>query len=181
MVRGDVTNERGGAEGAAGGHPGVILYPYGVPSRADHAELCAQFVVDAGGDVRRVIDGPFPSLERFISFAEKLPALRESVIANQRPIVVLTRTSPVAISVVNARRKIESAVAGLRSAVWAVFVDPEQDPYFFDTLKSLGRLEGEAKDVPIWFDPDERPFLIVSPEVRQATRVRTAVRILFQD
>ncbi len=164
-----------------GRHSGVILYPYGVPERAEHAELCSRFVVAAGGDLRRVIDGPFPTLERFIQFAARLPALRKAAIANQRPIVVLTSTTPVALVVVNARRKIETAVPGLSRAVWTVFVDPAQDPFFFDTVASLGRLQGARDEVPIWRDPDDRPYLIVSPEVRQADRVRTAVRVLLDE
>lgn len=169
----------GDGSGAPARHFGMVVYPYGLPARPEHAELCSRFIVEAGADLGRVIDGPFPSLERFIEYAKRLPALRQAAVARQRPIVVLTRTSPVAITIVSARRKVESAVAGLSGAVWAIFVDPVQDPFFFETVQSLGRLEGATEDMPIWYDDDGRPYVVVSSDASRAGRVRTAVRVLL--
>lgn len=156
----------------------MVLYPYGLPPRAEHAELCSRFIVEAGGDISRVIDGPFPSIERFIALAERLPVLKSET---QRAIVVLTRTNPVAITVVAARRRIQASVPALARAVWVLFVDPVEDPFCFDTLRNLGTLDAEEVEVPIWRDPDGHEYVVLSSEFESTTRVRTAGRVLLDD
>lgn len=121
-----------------------------------------------GGDVRRVIDGPFVTIDRFIRYASRIPGIAEGA----RPIVVLTRTIPLAMAVLNARRKIELAVPALQQATWAIFVDPAEDPFFEAAAHKIGLLSDRLSDAPIWMGPGDASFLILSPQVREMSVLR---------
>lgn len=156
----------------------LIVYPYG-PPRKEYEELCARFVLKLGGDVSRTIDRPFASAEAFVEHARRVASLRDPIDPEDRAIVILTRTNPLALTVVDARRRIERGVPGLAVAAWAVFVDPREDPFFADAAAKLGKVEGAMADVPIWTSNTGARFMVLSPEVTRAERVRTAIRVLI--
>lgn len=146
----------------------IVLYPYGHPRSAQDRELCLSFMLALGGDVHRVIDGPFPTLDRFIRYASRIPAVSEGV----RPIVVFTRTVPLAMAVLNARRKIEIALPSLQRATWAIFVDPTEDPFFEAAAHKIGALQHGLHAAPIWQGPGGASFLVLSPQVESPALVR---------
>lgn len=146
----------------------IVLYPYGHPRSEEHRELCSAFMLALGGDVHRVIDGPFATIDRFIRYASRIPAVSEGA----RPIVVLTRTIPLAMTVLNARRKIEIALPPLQRATWAIFLDPAEDPFFEAAARKMGTLDGELATAPMWSGPSDSSFLILSPLVASPATVR---------
>lgn len=121
-----------------------------------------------GGDVQRVIDGPFATIDRFTRYISRITAIAEGA----RPIVVLTRTIPLAMTVLNARRKIESALPAMEEATWAIFVDPAEDPFFEAAARKIGSLSDTFAKAPIWYGPSEENFLILSPQVDDPRLVR---------
>lgn len=121
-----------------------------------------------GGDIHRVIDGPFATVDRFIRYVSRIPAITEG----PRPIVVLTRTIPLAMTVLNARRKIEVALPALQRASWVIFVDAEEDPFFEAAANKVGTLDGGLGEAPIWVAPSDAKFLILSPAVTSSALIR---------
>lgn len=146
----------------------IVLYPYGPPRSAEHRETCLSFMVALGGDIHRIIDGPFPTIDRFIRYASRIAAVNEG----SRPLVVLTRTVPLAMAVLNARRKIETALPSLQRATWAIFVDPAEDPFFEAAAHKIGALQQGLHAAPIWQAPGGHSFLVLSPEVANASLVK---------
>lgn len=153
----------------ASGSRKIVLYPYGHPRSDEHRELCSAFMLALGGDVQRVIDGPFVTIDRFIRYVSRIPAVTEG----PRPIVVLTRTIPLAMTVLNARRKIEIALPALQRASWAIFVDAAEDPFFEAAANKVGSLDGRLAEAPIWSGPSDAKFLILSPDAASIALVRS--------
>lgn len=122
-------------------------------------------VLRAGADTRRLIEGDGWPLERFAAHVARLQALR-GVAAG--PLVVLTRTNPIALAVLQTRRVLEEAVPELERAVWIVFHDPALDPFFETAVAGLGSVEDVAWSMaPIWYAPHGQRFLIFGPHEQQ--------------
>ncbi len=141
----------------------LVLLPYGLPELAAHREACAEVLLACGGDVDRVIDQPSDDLARFGKYVSRIPALREGA---PPPIVMLTRTSPLPLTVVSARRTLERAAPTLGRASWLLFVTEEDDPFFTDGARRLGLLSTELPHAPMWTGPDGMPFLVTTPHTR---------------
>lgn len=118
--------------------------------------------------MQRVIDGPFPTIDRFVHHVSRIPVIRAGV----RPIVVLTRTIPLAMTVLSARQRIEAGLPQLRRATWGIFFDAAEDPFFEAAVRKFGELQGDLHEAPIWVGPGQARFVILSPEVRDAQLVR---------
>lgn len=122
-------------------------------------------VLRAGADTRRIIEGDGWPLERFAAHVARLHALR-GVAAG--PLVVLTRTNPIALAVLQTRRVLEDAVPELERAPWIVFHDPGEDPFFETAVSGLGTLEDvDWSMAPIWYAPHAQRFLILGPHPKQ--------------
>lgn len=145
----------------------IVLYPYGQPRRARHREFCDELVVGLGGDVARMIDAPTVTLDRFVGYIGRIAVLREG----EESIVVFTRTNPIALAVVNARRRIERALPRLRESAWLLFVDVDDDPFFVESARKLGTFELGGR-FPVWVGPEATRWEIVSPN---AERLEQAV------
>ena len=143
----------------------LVLLPYGLPEIAAHREACSEILISCGGDVDRLIDQPADDLDRFGKYVARIPALREGG-AREPPIVMLTRTSPLPLTVVSARRTLERAVPTLARASWLLFVTNEDDPFFVDGAQRLGTLSCDLSQAPIWLGPDGMPFLVTTPGTR---------------
>lgn len=118
----------------------------------------------AGADAQRVIDGDGWPLERFASHIARVKALRSP---QARPLVVLTRTNPIALALLQTRRLLEEAVPELEHAPWLVFHDPGVDPFFESAVAGLGSLEDVSwPNGPVWTAPRGERFLIVVPQLQ---------------
>lgn len=119
----------------------------------------------AGADTQRLIDGEGWSIERFVAHVARLKALRG---AYSSPLVVLTRTNPLALGVLQTRRVLEEAVPELERATWLVFHDPAADPFFETAVRGLGAVEDvDWSMAPIWYAPHAQRFLILGTHPKQ--------------
>lgn len=143
----------------------LVLLPYGVPDQNGYREACSEILLSCGGDVDRVIDQPANDLDRFGKYVGRIPALRDAAV-REPPIVMLTRTSPLPLTVVSARRTLERMVPSLARASWILFVTDDDDPFFRDGATRLGVLTGELAQAPLWLGPDNMPFLVTTPATR---------------
>lgn len=155
----------------------IVLFPYGQPPEVAQRESCAEFYLSLGGDVTRVIDGPFASIDRFVRCASTITDICGDA---EPPIVVLCRTNPLAITVVEARRQIVRAIPALATATWVVFVDLLRDPFFARAARAQGALAHGPCGLQ-WVDPDALVYLVAgiqtveseSPPSRSMERMRT--------
>lgn len=138
----------------------MVLYPYGPPRRARHREICDELVVSLGGDVARIIDAPTVTLDRFIGYIGRIAVLREG----EEAIVLLHRTNPLALAVVNARRRMEGALPKLRDSRWLLFVDLDDDPAFVESARQLGTFE-TGDMLPAWIGPEATRYDLFAPDV----------------
>jgi hypothetical protein len=136
----------------------LVLMPYG-PPRSELMGPCLDAVRRCGGDLNRIIDAPAKSLASFARYVGRMKAI---VVGGPSPLVVLTRTNPLALAVTGARRMLESAVPALEGAAWIVFYDRKDDPFFEAEAEAVGILEPRSDRTLMWTSPYGQPFLIVS-------------------
>lgn len=117
----------------------------------------------AGMDEQRVIDGEGWTLERYAHHIARLTALKSDT---ARPLVVLTRTTPLALAVTQTRRVLEEAVPELERAPWLIYHDPALDPFFQSAVEAAGVLDVDMEGAPIWVQ-DRHRYLILGPYERQ--------------
>lgn len=146
--------------------PRLTICPQGLPADPTVREACVAVLLRAGADAQRIIEGDGWPLDRFAAHLGRLQALRGAGGAvGSAPLVVLTRTNPVALAVLQTRRQIEESVPELERAAWLVFHDPALDPFFESSVAGIGTLE-EGVDwasAPVWSAPHGYRFLIVGP------------------
>ena len=144
----------------------LVLLPYGLPPEERHRETCTRILLSGGGDIDRVIDQPASELERFGRHIARIPMLRMG--SAEQPLVFLTRTSPLPLTVLNARRVLETHVPSLHGAPWLLYVSEDDDPFFEDGARRMGTLSGEMSSCPLWHVPNHPPFVITSPAIDPA-------------
>jgi hypothetical protein len=154
----------------------LVLMPYGLPQEERHRELCTTLMLRAGGDIDRVIDQPVGELDRFGRHIARIPILRHA--SSELPIVFLTRTSPLPLTVLNARRVLEGHVPALHGAAWLLFVTDEDDPFFEDGARRLGALSGDLSTCPLWHVPGYPAFVVTSPKLVDPSDVATRIHQL---
>jgi hypothetical protein len=136
----------------------LVLMPYG-PPRPELMGPCLDAVKRCGGDLNRIIDAPAKSLNDFARYVGKMKAI---AFGGPSPLVVLTRTSPLALAVTGARRLLERSVPALESAAWIVFYDRKEDPFFEAEADAVGILEPRSDRTLMWTSPHGQAFLIVA-------------------
>jgi len=141
----------------------LVLYPQGQASRAEHRARCSELVLWCGGDIGRVIDSPSASVNAFASYILRIKGIREGT---EQVMVVLTSTNPLALTVVDLRRRLETQIPSLRTARWLIYLDPESDPFFEASAIRLGHLTGPLDEAPVWLGPQDSPFLVLSTRLR---------------
>ena len=142
----------------------LVLLPYGLPSEDAERERCLALLLALGADIARMIDCFGGDLERFTAHAARLSVLRSP--GQTPPIVVLTRTAPLALTVVACRRTLESAVPALALATWVIWQSAEEDPFFEPAARESGVLTGSLDVAPIWASNARSAYLVVSRSVR---------------
>jgi len=156
----------------------MVLFPHGQTDSLRHRSLCSEYALRCGGDLARVIDAPSDTVDRFASYVSRIRGLRDG---SERALVIMTRTNPLALTVIEARKRLESMVPSLRRALWVIYVDPDVDPFFLSTVERHGTLGGPLEAAPIWVGPGPMRFLVVSPQVRDADVVSERVAQIVAD
>lgn len=152
----------------------LLLFPHGQPKDAAARERCVELLLRAGGDLRRIIDGPRHPLAHFGRYVARVRGLAQEPAP---PLVVLTETVPLAGAVLETRRRLEAMAPALQRASWIVFLDPVQDPGFESAAGHLGSLDVELDDVPIFTSREGARFLVLSRTVGDPKRVSEALRL----
>ncbi len=154
-----------------------LLFPQGLPPMGEGRDGCLELAHRAGGDLERVIDAPSRSIE---AFAHHLGRMRLVLEARERALVVLWHTNPLGLTVLHTRRSFNNLVGALASALWAVYLDPAEDPFFLEAAAELGTLDVPLDEAPIWTASDSERFLILSPAIGRDIDLMSRVRCLDQ-
>jgi hypothetical protein len=142
----------------------IVLLPYGLPAGEAAREQCTKLILQCGGDIDRMLDAPAGNVERFAKHVARVPVLRDEE-SPEQPVVVLTKTSPLPLMVISARRTLEAAIPSLKSAIWLIQVDLKEDPFFVKSAQQLGILNADLSTAPLWFGPDQAAYLVFSQHV----------------
>lgn len=146
--------------------PRVVICPHGLPRHVEARERCCNHLLHCDGDLQRVIEGRPGDLARFVEHLGRIRGLADGV----PPLVLLTRTNPLGLAVLQTRRALEDAVPELADAAWLVFVDELEDPFFMEAASRMGSVVGGDGTAQLWFAPHHQRFLIlgareIDPEV----------------
>jgi hypothetical protein len=94
-----------------------------------------------------VFDMPSHSLEAFVRHIARVNLFRSG---RERPLVVLTKTAPVSLSISYTRRLLEPALPSLEQATWIGHVSSDAVETFSREAERDGFLSGELDSLPIW-------------------------------
>lgn len=143
----------------------IVLFPYGSLPGLDRREECLSLIVSAGGDVQRVFDGPWGrepgSEESEQKFLKCVSRLNEVVSGSAPPYLVLTRVYPLPLAVLAKRRRFCGLFPNLKKGLWILYVDPVNEPFFFNDAKTLGSFDLDpnpsSKQHPLvaWYPSEE--------------------------
>jgi len=139
----------------------IVLFPLGPSNDPEARVVCEGLLLHCGADVHRFVDSPSASFEAFVKFVRRLDS---AVNGNTPAIIVLTRTNPVALQVINTRRRLCRLFPAFREALWVIFVDVRHEPFFEREAGQLGSLDGPLDGSPIWHElvADDR-YLVLTP------------------
>lgn len=126
-------------------------------------ERCTDLLLRCGADLQRITEGRDWTVERFTNHIRRMPAVAGNGIA---PLVLLTRTNPLALAVLQTRRVLEEAVPGLARASWIIFHDEQDDPFFVGAASELGSFDVAYEHGPIWTTSSEQRFLILGTHAK---------------
>ncbi len=144
----------------------LVLFPQGQPELQPHRDRCAELAFWCGGDVDRFIDSPTDTVEAFASYVARV---RDA--PGDQTLVVLTHTTPLALAVVDVRRRLEVRLPTLRAARWVVYLDQALDPFFEATAIRYGHLTAPLEAAPVWVGPDRSPYLVLDSELQDRKAV----------
>lgn len=148
----------------------LTLFPQGQLLEPEHRDRCAELALWCGGDVERFIDAPVVSVDAFARYVGRIAAIRKT-----QALVVLTKTNPLALTIVEPRRRLERLLPELRTSRWIIYLDQKADPFFLTMATRLGHLTGGINEAPIWVGPGDAPYLVIDSEVRDHELIRQAV------
>jgi hypothetical protein len=148
----------------------LTLFPHGQVLEPDHRDRCAELALWCGADLERFIDAPVLSADAFARYVGRIAAVRRT-----QALVVLTKTNPLALMVVESRRRLERLLPELRMSRWMIYLDRKSDPFFMATATRLGHLTGQIDEAPIWVGPGDAPYLVLDSEMRDREFVRQAI------
>jgi len=89
---------------------------------------------------------------------------------------LLTRTNPLALTVIDLRRRLETSVPALQRAAWNVFLDVALDPFFLPEATQLGHLADDLIEAPVWFGPEGSPYLVLATRLHDRETVELKLR-----
>ena len=135
----------------------LVLMPHGPPGPELKAS-CMDIIRRSGGDLRRIIDSPTTTPEIFAKHIARMKALS----LGAAPLVVLTRTSPLALALTGTRRTLEKFVPALKNAAWLVFYDRADDPFFEAEAREIGTLEPRTEYSALWRSSTRQHYLIIA-------------------
>lgn len=150
----------------------LTLFPQGQPSQGEPRDRCAQCCLWCGGDIARVLDAPIATLDVYASYLQRIKGLLDGT---EPALVVLTQTNPLALTVVDVRRRLENRIPALRTSRWVIYWDPDSDPFFGTMASRSGHLTGEPDEAPLWIGPSSSPFLVLMPSLRSRDLVRAGL------
>jgi len=140
----------------------VVIFPNGQPSKPGQRETCSSYFIRHGGDVSRVIDGPFVNVRQCMDRVQRMAGITSGA---ECPIIIFAQSNPLAL-VLSARRTMEGGIPELRAATWVIFVDNDEDPFFESNARKLGTL-GKTGLERTFEGPDGASFLILHAEAEQ--------------
>jgi hypothetical protein len=149
----------------------LLLLPQGAAARRREHESLLQLLLACGADLQRVFEASGETIEQFALHLSKASVLP----TNSEPLVVLTKTSPLALSVIQTRKILEGLLPPLRTAAWVIFYDPFDDPFFAVEVGKRGVLDDEINRAPIWSTYGEGEYLVLVPESRHQGSLRVRV------
>jgi hypothetical protein len=132
----------------------LVLCPYGIAP--EHRAACSAILLECGGDLSRVIDGP-PGAAPFLAHVRRLSSMLAAV---RPPLVLLTSIMPLVQQVILLRKDYERELPPLRLADWLLYVDGSGPAFFREALR-LGKLD-HSQATPAWHSPSGGRYLVVS-------------------
>ena len=140
----------------------LVLMPHGPPISEEDLPVCMQQILWCGGDIGRIVDRPNSSVDAFVRYVSRIGGILDG---SETALVVLTRTNPLALTVVETRRKLTAAIPSLNNARWVIFLNVRDDPFFVPTAMRLGYLSGELSAAPHWVGPGASRFVVLTSTI----------------
>lgn len=167
----------------------MVLFPSGQPATQKNRDHCTAHLIACGADLIRFLDGPWSSLEQFVRYISRLD---EIVSGRVPPYVVLTQTNPLKLVVMPVREKLCKDIVNLKLALWIIYVDPEEDPFFFANAAKSGTFDLVDEDaggdpVRVWTpsqktaDGTRESYIVLTPQTARDKYFKARIESLWED
>ncbi|MDD2785499.1 MAG: hypothetical protein PHS79_01240 [Patescibacteria group bacterium] len=130
-----------------------------------------EMLVYCGANINEFKDTRFPTIKRFINAARRYSNDEWSGSKiSDLPIVCLTRTTY--RELVTDRTEIMTAIPALASALWIIFADQIENPFFVDDTRRLGVFSDDLDQAPIWVEKRSNySYLVLTPKTKNMSMV----------
>lgn len=149
----------------------LVFFPHGRVKDPEAQQACEALLMHCDADVSRFVDTSAESIEANFKVVKRL----ENIVNGRAPVIVaLTRTSPLALQVIHRRRRLSGEFPSLTQALWVIFMDEKQDPFFESEAEKLGSFDSPLASSPIWREntTDER-YLVLTPSTKDIGLLRS--------
>lgn len=163
----------------------IVLFPHGPAQTPKAQQILTGLLIACGTDHARFIDARFPAThtetgpERYMRYIGR-SHLNSSDLS--QAMIVLTKTNPLVMAIMQTRRQMIKSFPVLRTGLWIIFADHEENPFLLSNLDDLrlGTLDDIQSPAPIWRDTYDLEYLVIprdcsSPEFA-ATRLTDLTR-----
>lgn len=144
----------------------IVLFPHGPALTPAAQQALVGLLILCGADHARLIDTRFPAtrretgLERYAGYISRVQLDSSDL---KRAMVVFTRTNPPVMAIMQSRRQLIRFLPALRTAIWIILADPEENPFLLNNLEDprLGELDDMESPAPIWRDAYDLEYLVI--------------------
>lgn len=161
----------------------LTLFPHG-PSSPETQGCLREMLLHCGADHARMIETHFRKpdksidLDRYITYIGRLDDVKN---ADPPPILVITQTLLFYSNVIATRAAIVKALPTLSTAMWIIFVDPNENPFYVRNTEERGDLNDEIHNAPVWTDRETKyRYLLLTTETKDMSVIKRQASDLNQ-
>lgn len=142
----------------------LTLFPHG-PSSPETQIKLRELLFHCEADLNRWLDATPTSQDRFVKSTLLLDDISKPTISAPPPIIVLTQTTMYYANLVAARQSLTNKIPIFAKALWVIFVDSKQDPFFTQNASERGCFNDALDRAPILTDaPTSLCYLVLTPK-----------------
>ena len=145
----------------------LVLYPQGYPKTQSARSVCEELVHHCGGDSQRTFDLKRSTPEQVIDHAARIRAFQDA----GRAALCVVQAAGDLDATLALRAAFEAQVPVARSAVWAIYWDPDLDREFLSRAQAHGVIIGDLCEGATFRHDSGVEFLVLCPFIDNTVKL----------